>query len=81
MASEYERVCVKWRDMVTGEVGWCAVDGKLDPLAFYDKTLCSMSVTLRIGSEKRTPTCQECLEVLRRRKSERNKRHEKKRRQ
>lgn len=53
-------VCVKHRD------GWCALKPhtKLDPDALQDHTACGYVVTLRTGSEVRTPTCPQCLATL-----------------
>lgn len=79
MTTEYERVCVAWIDRATKTKEWCAVDGKPDPAALNDHTLCDRAVTMRVGTEKRVPTCPECMAELRRRRAERNKRHAAKR--
>lgn len=75
MAGEYERVCVAWKDPVTKAEGWCAVAGKLDPMAVSDTTVCGYQVSFRGKSERRQPTCPECLAVLRRKKAARQKRY------
>jgi len=49
--------------------GWCATTSrgrtKPDARAMTDNTQCGMVVVLRFGSERRAPTCEECLRALR----------------
>lgn len=57
------RMCVQWRDD-KGMYQWCAIKNKKDPKAVSDATLCNHFVRLRGGSERREPTCAECLSLL-----------------
>ena len=52
--------CVKHRD------GWCATKFGRRPSgdALHDDTRCGHVVTLRVGSERRMPTCLECVEAV-----------------
>jgi hypothetical protein len=61
--------CIQWRDPSTGEKGWCATYRGRKPSddAVSDQTACEMFVCMRIGSEKRAPTCPRCCEIARRR--------------
>lgn len=53
--------CVAYRD--SAGKGWCATERgrRPDPSAWGDATRCGMTVTLRIGSAIREPTCPECI--------------------
>jgi len=55
--------CVRWLKPSPG--GWCATLGGQPPTeeASSDLTACGAAVIMRVGSEKRTPTCKECLEL------------------
>lgn len=46
--------------------GWCATENGKAPTedAWVDLTACNHSVTMRIGSAKRRPTCEECIDML-----------------
>ncbi len=54
--------CVKYRE-IDGSIGWCATYRGRRPSddAWTDTTRCGFTVTLRIGSDRRTPTCKLCL--------------------
>lgn len=54
--------CVAWKDSATGRTEWCATlrNAHYDPDALHDSTACGYVVTMRIGSEERDPTCEEC---------------------
>jgi hypothetical protein len=62
---------VKWREMrerpvcVEHRAGWCALvpGANLDPMALADGTACGHQVMLRLSSERRLPTCPECLQA------------------
>jgi hypothetical protein len=43
--------------------GWCALapGAQLDPTVTRDPTLCGYVVMLRSGSERRDPTCLDCI--------------------
>ena len=51
---------------MAGRVRWCALEPgtELDPGAAYDQTLCGGSISFRVGSEVRLPTCADCLTLL-----------------
>ena len=57
--------CIQHRD------GWCASFRGHEPSesAMRDKTACGMFVLLRLGSEKRVPTCRHCKARVARRRS------------
>lgn len=61
--------CVMWLTP-SGSTGWCATfrDSKPSEDALHDKTACGMVVTLRVGSAKRAPTCDECKRRVARRR-------------
>lgn len=63
--------CVKWKREDKKEM-WCATFRGHAPSkdAVHDATACGYTVTFRIGSEKRVPTCRDCIQrLIRRRKS------------
>lgn len=62
--------CVEWRPSTPEEKAlypngaWCAIEGKPDPDAIEDATICGQFVVMRIGPERRMPTCAECRTKL-----------------
>lgn len=76
-------LCVAWReqrpfkasiiDAPIGKVMWCAAAGELDPDARTDSTLCGRSVSFRIGSGRKHPTCPDCKRILKERAAEKSK--------
>jgi hypothetical protein len=64
--------CVQWRESWQPDASteWCATFRGAKPSedAAVDATACGMTVAMRIGSEKRVPTCEECRRIVARRK-------------
>ena len=62
--------CVRYIQSADGP-GWCATFRGHGPSkdAVNDRTACGEYVTLRVDSEKRTPTCKKCKEAVARRRS------------
>ncbi len=67
--------CIAWVERKSGVPfselpwNWCATFRGAEPSedAVQDKTACGHYVTMRPGSERRKPTCPECIERVQRR--------------
>jgi hypothetical protein len=59
--SRRRRTCVQDRNTKL----WCALVRRADPDAWSDELLCGCFMALRGHTERRVPTCPECLVALR----------------